>query len=158
MAARQILKQALKYFVTTLLGTATDTLVIWLLSTFWLDGNHFQKYILSPFISFECATLVNYFTAYFYVWKDRIATRSKGSFFGHFWKYNLSCISAFMLKMLILNAIALAFKWPAFVCNLIALSFSGILNFSINEFLIFAKKDKKQQKEEPLSTDPESLQ
>lgn len=154
----RLAKQMAKYTVTTLLGTAADTLVLWVLSTYLLDGNHVEKYIISPMISFECAVMVNYFTAFFYVWRDRIAHKTKGAFFSHFWKYNLSCISAFILKMVLLNAIALLFKWPAFVCNLIALCFSGLLNFSLNEFLIFAKKDKKPQTEEPLSADPDSQQ
>ena len=154
----RLAKQMAKYTVTTLLGTAVDTLILWVLSTYWLDGNHVEKYIISPMISFECAVLVNYFTAFFYVWKDRIAHRTKGAFFSHLWKYNLSCISAFLLKMVLLNAIALLFKWPAFLCNLIALCFSGLLNFSINEFLIFAKKDKKPQIEEPLSEGQDSQQ
>lgn len=158
MAGRHLFKQMAKYTVTTLLGTAADTVVLWVLSTYLLNGNHVEKYVISPMISFECAVLVNYLTAFFYVWRDRIAHRTKGAFFSHLWKYNLSCVSAFILKMVLLNAIALAFKWPAFVCNLIALCFSGFLNFAINEFLIFAKKDKKLQKEEPLTAGPDSLQ
>lgn len=158
MSARKLLKQMAKYTVTTLLGTAADTLVLWALSTYLLNGNHVEKYVISPMISFECAVLVNYFTAFFYVWRDRITHRTKGAFFSHLWKYNLSCISAFILKMLLLNAVALLFHWPAFICNLIALCFSGILNFSLNEFLIFAKKDKKPQTEEPLTADQDSLQ
>lgn len=156
MNVKQTLKQALKYLVTTLLGTATDTVVLWLISTYWLDGNHVEKYVISPMISFECAVIVNYFTAFFYVWRDRIAQRTKGAFFSHFWKYNLSCVSAFFLKMVLLNAVAFAFHWPAFVCNLVALCFSGILNFCINEFLIFSNKDKKPKTEEPLSEAPDS--
>lgn len=158
MAGRHLFKQMAKYTVTTLLGTAADTVVLWVLSTYLLNGNHVEKYVISPMISFECAVLVNYLTAFFYVWRDRIAHRTKGAFFSHLWKYNLSCASAFILKMVLLNAIALAFKWPAFVCNLIALCFSGFLNFAINEFLIFAKKDKRPQKEEPLTAGPDSLQ
>ncbi len=158
MAGRHLFKQMAKYTVTTLLGTAADTVVLWVLSTYLLNGNHVEKYVISPMISSECAVLVNYLTAFFYVWRDRIAHRTKGAFFSHLWKYNLSCVSAFILKMVLLNAIALAFKWPAFVCNLIALCFSGFLNFAINEFLIFAKKDKKPQKEGPLTAGPDSLQ
>lgn len=71
-------------------------------------------------------------------------------FFGHFWKYNLSCISAFILKMLILNGVAVAFKWDPVICNLVALCFSGILNFSMNEFVIFRKKEGKEPKEQNL--------
>ena len=63
----RLAKQMAKYTVTTLLGTAADTLVLWILSTYWLDGNHLEKYVISPMISFECAVMVNYFTAFFYV-------------------------------------------------------------------------------------------
>lgn len=158
MKILQVLKQALKYSLTTLLGTGVDTLVLWLLSTYLFDGNHFEQYILSPAISFECAVIVNYLTAFFYVWRDRIEKRNASAFFAHFWKYNLSCISAFLVKMLILNAIALLFGWPAFVCNLVALCFSGVLNFSLNEFLIFArKKSKKEPEEQTPSEAPEDL-
>ena len=101
-------------------------------------------------ISFECAVFVNFLTAYFYVWKDRVNREKSGVFFGHFWKYNLTCISAFLLKMLILNAVAVASKWDPVICNLIALCFSGVLNFVINEFVIFRKKEGKEPKEENL--------
>ena len=139
-----------KYIVTTLLGTITDTVVLWCLAHYVFGDSHFEQYIVSPCISFECAVFVNYLTAYFYVWKDRINRRKSGVFFGHFWKYNLSCISAFILKMLILNGVAVAFKWDPVICNLVALCFSGILNFSMNEFVIFRKKEGKEPKEQNL--------
>ena len=113
MAKRQLFKQMAKYTVTTLLGTAADTLVLWVLSTYLLNGNHVEKYVISPMISFECAVLVNYLTAFFYVWRERIAHRTKGAFFSHLWKYNLSCISAFVLKMVLLNnkRLGMVYQW-----------------------------------------------
>lgn len=159
MKILQVLKQALKYSLTTLLGTGADTLVLWLLSTYVFDGNHWEQYVLSPMISFECAVIVNYMTAFFYVWRDRIEKRNASEFLAHFWKYNITCISAFIVKMFILNAVALAMGWPAFVCNLVALCFSGILNFCINEFLVFARrKDKKSKETEFRKGAQESLQ
>ena len=47
--------------------------------------------------------------------------------------------------MLILNAIAVAFKLDPVICNLLALCVSGLLNFTINEFVIFRKKEEKQK-------------
>ncbi len=145
MRIKRILTQFVKYSTTTLLGTATDTFVLWLFSARILGESHFEQYILSPMISFECAVIVNYTTAFFYVWKDRISKHTFRSFLSHFWKYNLTCISAFIVKMLILNAIAVAFKLDPVICNLLALCVSGLLNFTINEFVIFRKKEEKQK-------------
>ena len=72
-----------KYIVTTLLGTITDTVVLWCLAHYVFGDSHFEQYIVSPCISFECAVFVNYLTAYFYVWKDRINRKKSGVFFGH---------------------------------------------------------------------------
>ena len=147
MGAKNTLGKLVKYFLTTLLGTATDTVVLWLMTDFVVGDNHFEQYVLSPIVSFECAVMVNYLTAYFYVWRDRITTRNKRGFFSHFWKYNMSCISAFILKMMLLNAVAVASQWDPVICNLIALCFSGLLNFAINEFVVFRKKEPKQPKQ-----------
>ena len=139
MNIKRLIAQAIKFSLTSLFGTATDTLVLWLLSAYVFGDSHFEQYVLSPLISFECAVIVNYTVAYFYVWRDRINIFSIGSYFSHFWKYNISCISAFIVKMLLLNAIAFATKWDPVICNLLALCASGILNFVLNEFEIFRR-------------------
>ncbi len=140
--------QALKFSLTSLFGTAADTAVLWALTTFVFTEGHFELYVLSPFISFECAVIVNYTVAYFYVWRDRINIFSVGSYLSHFWKYNLSCISAFLVKIMILNAIAVATGWDPVICNLLALCVSGILNFVLNEFVIFRKSSSSESLEE----------
>ena len=147
MDIKGLFTKIVKYIVTTLLGTITDTVVLWCLAHYVFGDSHFEQYIVSPCISFECAVFVNYLTAYFYVWKDRINRKKSGVFFGHFWKYNLTCVSAFILKMVILNGVAVASKWDPVICNLIALCFSGVLNFVINEFVVFRTKEAKESKE-----------
>lgn len=144
----KILIQYIKYSLSTLLGTITDTGVLWLVSTYLLGSSHVDQYIVAPCISFECAVIVNYTVAYFYVWRERIDRFSVGSFLGHFWKYNLSCISAFIVKMFILNAIAVAFKFDTVICNLLALCVSGVMNFALNEFLVFRRPSKKRAEED----------
>ena len=94
---KKILTQGLKFSLTSLFGTATDTLVLWLMTTYVMGATHFEQYVLSPLISFECAVIVNYTVAYFYVWRDRISIFTIGSYFSHLWKYNISCISAFIV-------------------------------------------------------------
>lgn len=141
MTKARTLRQLAKYFVTTLLGTAADCLVLWLLSDYVFPDNHVGQYILSPMLSFECAVMVNFLTAYFYVWKERIQKRSVQSFLSHFWKFNMSCLGAFMVKMVLLNILGAVFGWDPVICNLIALCFSGLLNFCINEFVVFKRKN-----------------
>ena len=145
---KKILTQGLKFSLTSLFGTATDTLVLWLMTTYVMGATHFGQYVLSPLISFECAVIVNYTVAYFYVWRDRISIFTIGSYFSHLWKYNISCISAFIVKMMILNAIAVTTKWDPVICNLLALCCSGLLNFTLNEFVIFRKPSSKKEEVE----------
>ncbi len=152
----KLLLQISKYTISTLPGTGVDTLVLWWMSNSILDGNHFEKYILSPTISFECAVIVNYLMAFFFVWRDRVDRHNFREFFAHFWKYNISCISAFLVKMLFLNIIGMLSHWQPFVCNLVALFFSGMVNFCLNEFLIFSGK-RNRKAEAPQEEDPEDL-
>ncbi len=140
--------QAIKFSLTSLFGTATDTVVLWALTTYVFGDAHVQQYIFAPMISFECAVIVNYSVAYFYVWRDRISIFSIRTYLNHFWKYNISCISAFVVKMLILNAIAVATGWDPVICNLLALCVSGLLNFVLNEFVIFKKSSSGKSIEE----------
>ena len=76
MDIKGVFTKIVKYIVTTLLGTITDTVVLWCLAHYVFGDSHFEQYIVSPCISFECAVFVNYLTAYFYVWKDRITGRN----------------------------------------------------------------------------------
>ncbi len=72
MKLGHLLKKGVKFSVTSLLGTITDTVVLWVMSKYVFGDNHFEQYVLSPGISFECAVLVNYTVAFFYVWRDRL--------------------------------------------------------------------------------------
>ena len=133
----------LKFVLSTLAGTAVDMLVLWLCSEVLLPATYGMKYILAPCISFECAVITNYSLAYFYVWKDRISQVSQRSYISHLVGYNLSCISAFLIKMAILLLLERLFHWHVLLCNIVALCFSGLINFLMNEKVIFAKTTKK---------------
>ncbi len=127
------------FSASTLVGTGVDMLVLWLLSDYALT-TFMGEYLLSPLISFECAVLANFVVAYFVVWRDRIHRRSVGSFFRHFVGYNLSCTGGFLIKMCFLLLIEHFFAWDVLLCNLVALMFSGLFNFSMNEWVVFRKK------------------
>ena len=130
----------IKFAVSTLAGTAVDMLVLWLCAHYLLDGSYWREYILSPFISFECAVLTNFTIAYFAVWRDRVSHFSFRSFLRHYGGYNLSCTGSFLVKLLILLLLERVFHWDVLICNIVALCFSGLLNFFLNERVVFSKK------------------
>ena len=135
-----LLKRFAGYFSASLLGTAVDTLVLWVCSHVFFSGSYFGRNILSPVISFECAVLVNFCTCYFFIWKDRISNYSTRSFFRHYGAYNLSCTGTFLVKIGLLQLIVLITRLDVVICNLIALCFSGLINFTMNDQVIFKRK------------------
>jgi putative flippase GtrA len=79
-------KRLPKFIGVNVLGTAVDTIVLWVFSHYILKG-YVGEYIISPVISFECAVLSNYIFSYFGIWKERRAT---GTFFKTYIIYNIS--------------------------------------------------------------------
>lgn len=73
----------LRFLLSTLAGTAVDMCVLWLCSDYLFKGHYWGEYLLSPFISFECALLINFAFAYYSVWRDRISAHTLRSFFRH---------------------------------------------------------------------------
>ena len=145
----------IKFAASTLAGTAVDMFVLWLCSDVILPKTYWAEYLLAPFLSFECAVLTNFTIAYFFVWKDRISHVSQRSYWRHFGGYNLSCVSAFLLKMAILLLWERAFHWDVLLCNIVALCFSGLLNFFLNEQVVFSKKRLPKPQEENLENEAE---
>lgn len=139
----KLLKRFLKYTGTSLAGTLVDTLVLWLLSDFVFSKGYWGQYIISPVISFQCAVITNYLIFYYYVWRDR--TREdirRHNFFRRFIGYDLSCSAVFLLRLGLLLLIEKFFGWDVVICNLVAMCFSGILNFTMNNHVIFRKRGK----------------
>ena len=134
-----IVKRFPKFFAGNLLGTAIDTLVLWLFSHFVFHG-YIGQVIISPVISFECAVMTNYVFSYFVTWKDRISQVSTRSFFRRFVGYNVTCTGTFILKMGVLMLIQWLTKWDVVICNLLALCVSGVVNFLMDNFVVFKKK------------------
>lgn len=132
-----------KFAGTSAVGSVVDTLVLWLLSDLVFTKGYWGEYIISPFISFQCAVAVNFTISYFYVWKDRTRKRPDASvcrFFKLFGGYNLSTSAVFLFRLGVLLLIERFTGWDVVICNLIAMCFSGIINFTINNLVIFKKK------------------
>ena len=130
----------LKFMLSTLAGTAVDCAVMWLLAEKLFTENEMAQLFIAPSVSFECAVFTNYVLAYFFVWKDRVKDRSLRNFFLRFFPYNVSCIAAFLIKMIQFVLIRHFAGLYVVVCNLLALAVSGLFNFIMNEWVIFRKK------------------
>lgn len=127
----------LKYSGTSLVGTLVDTLVLWVLSDLVFTKGYWGEYVVSPAISFQCAVVTNFLISYFYVWKDRKKTRNP---FLTFLYYDLSCTAVFLLRLGFLLLVERIFGWDVVICNLVAMCVTGIINFVMNNQVIFRKK------------------
>ena len=85
---------------------------------------------------------MDYVLCYFFVWGERVSHRSVGSFLRHMVGYNLSSVGAYLSKALVIALLgyltnsALDAVW----CDAVAMTFSGTVNFLLNERLIFRLK------------------
>lgn len=139
----KILIRYFKFLGTSIVGTIVDTLVLWFLSDLIFNRVYWTEYILSPIISFLCAVTVNFLISYFYVWKDRQVKTEQGKkrrFFKQYATYNLSSLGVFIFRLIILLAIERLTGWDVMICNLLAMGVSGVLNFIINNLIIFKKR------------------
>lgn len=131
----------IKFIGTSLVGTLVDTLVLWVLSDYAFTRGYWGEYIISPVLSFQSAVLVNYVISFFYVWKDRTdPLRSVGLFFRKYLTYNLSCSTVFLLRLGSILLIERFTGWDVVLCSLVAMCVSGLLNFLVNNNLVFRKK------------------
>ncbi|MBQ9877966.1 MAG: GtrA family protein [Bacteroidales bacterium] len=135
------LKRLGKHTAVSLLGTATDTLVLWFLSSV-VFKSYVGEYIVSPIISFECATLVNFLSSSKLVWRDRMQGENLKSYLKHFLKFNASYAGVFFLKMILLLGLERLTRWDVVWCNLIAVTICGFINFFMNEKVIFKDSSK----------------
>ena len=125
-----------KYVLVSAAGTGVDTAVLWLVSHH-IFHSFAGEYILSPFISFECAVLFNFICSFFLIWKDRMDIGNARTFISRYLLYNLSCTMTFLLKMGLLLFFKFLFGWDVIICNLTALCVSGIVNFVMSDRVIF---------------------
>lgn len=125
-----------KYVLVSAAGTVVDTAVLWLVSHH-IFHSFAGEYLLSPFISFECAVLFNFICSFFLIWKDRMDIGNARTFISRYLLYNLSCTMTFLLKMGLLLFFKFLFGWDVIICNLTALCVSGIVNFVMSDRVIF---------------------
>lgn len=143
MNAKDILIKIPKFIGSNLLGTVVDTAVLWVFSHYVFQS-YAGDYLLSPLISFECAVFTNFLCSFFFIWKDRVDNRPR-YFFRKYLFYNLSSSGVFLIKMGFLLLVELISGWNVVLCNLVALCFSGMINFSMGEWVIFRRRAETRQ-------------
>ncbi|MBR0286447.1 MAG: GtrA family protein [Bacteroidales bacterium] len=146
---KEIFGKFVMFTLTSMAGTIIDLGLHWLLASYAFDGSYWGSFWIAPTISFEVATLANFFIAYYLVWRERVSKPgSMRSLLRHLAAYNATCIGGYIIKFVAMQGFHFLFvsmNWlqdwsvePVF-CNLLGLCFSGIFNFVMNEFVIFNK-------------------
>lgn len=130
----------LEFFLTRNIGTLVDTAVLWLMADLVFKGSYVGENIVSPAISFELATMVNYITSYFWIYPRRIEKRTAGQFLRRFITFNLSSILGFLIKMVLLLLFKKWLGWHVVLCNLLALTVSGLFNFALTDRWVFSRQ------------------
>lgn len=137
----RLLVRYVKFLGTSIVGTMVDMLVLWIFSDFVFKEGYWGEYVFSPIISFQCAVSVNFLISYFYVWRDRrVSDSGIRRFVKLYLAYDLTGSAVFLLRLGILLLIERFTGWDVLLCNIIAMCFSGLLNFTISNLLIFRKK------------------
>lgn len=136
------------FTMTRNIGTLVDCLVLWFFADLVFKGSYVGENIVSPTISFEVATLVNYITSYFWIYRSRIPKGAgKRAFARRFLTFNLSSVFGFLIKMGFLLLFEHLFSWHVVVCNLLALCISGLFNYFFADLWVFGKKKPRPQHE-----------
>lgn len=138
-----VFSKYIKFIASRAIGTLVDTFVLWLCSAYLFGGGYWATYIISPFISFEVATMSNFLCSYYWIWRSRISHRGGRSFWRHFVGFNLSSGAGFVVKMVFLLLFERLFGWSVVVCNLVALTISGVLNYALADSVVFRKPSPK---------------
>lgn len=134
----------LKHLLFSLAGTGTDLLVLYVLTHLifrnFSEDTH-SGYVLicllSPAIAFELGNVVNFIMSSRVVWRDRMKGQSLKTHLKLFLGYNLSYTTVFFIKTGLFLGIQWLTKWDVMYCEMIALFVSGLLNFTMNDRVIF---------------------
>lgn len=130
----------LKFTLNGLLGTAIETVVLWLFSGFVFQ-NYIGDYIIAPIIAFEVELLFKFIISYYWIWDKKISTnQGYKSFISHLIPYNFFLTLGFLVRMALLLAFEKIFGWDVIICNLAAILLSGSLNFLFAEKIVFKNR------------------
>ncbi len=129
----------MKFSGSTMLGTVVDTIVLFVLSE-WVFETYAGRVLIAPTISFEAAVLNNFLFSYFWVWTSRV-NRTVEDLLKRFFVYNLNAALVFVGKLALLVVVNFFTGLHVVVCNLLALTVSGVVNFLVQDRLVFSNRE-----------------
>ncbi len=121
-------------------GTAVELLTLWLLSDI-LFHTRFTQFFLAPILAFECSIVVDFTLFSVFVWRENIGNNPRKGFLKRLLMFNISTAGVYLLRFLLIQVLHWLLGLGAVTCDLISMLFSGLLNFGINDRIIFAKDD-----------------
>ena len=130
-----MLKNFTKFALKGVAGIVVNTTILWIL-TRYLFESYFTTYILAPSISSEVSILFTYIICYFWIWNNRVHN-NKRDFFRRIPGYNATACISFGIKMALIITIERIFHFDVVICNLLAMTISGLINFLAGEKIIF---------------------
>jgi putative flippase GtrA len=129
-------RRLFRYLTASILGTAADLFFLWLYTLF--VESYSATYIIGPVFSFQIAMLINFTASCLWIWPDRIPKGQKHHFWKRFLSYDIAAMMILGVKMILIILLERLTGWGVLLCNLIALTVTGVLNFFIRERLIFS--------------------
>jgi len=130
------LRRLTRYFTASLLGTAADLFFLWLFTL--LVRSYSATYIVGPVLSFQLAMLINFAVSCLWIWPDRLQKGLKHHFWKRFAAYDIAALMILGIKMILIILLEQMTHWGVLLCNLVALTITGTLNFFIRERFIFS--------------------
>jgi len=135
---KKLVGRFVSFFLANIPGTLVDLGICWLLST-WVFHNYFGCYVVSPVVSSLCGSLVSFYVFYKVIWRDRVSEDSEATVWKRLLAFLSSTSTTFMLRIGLIQLVQVAFLVSPVVCNLVSMVFSGILNFVLDDKLVFKK-------------------
>lgn len=121
-------------------GTLIELLTLWLLSDV-LFHHYFAQFFIAPVIAFECSVIVDFLLFSRFVWRDTVDNTNHGSILRRLLMFNISTAGVYLMRLLLIQILHLIFGLGAVLCDLLSMIFSGLLNFGINDRIIFSKNN-----------------
>jgi putative flippase GtrA len=126
--------RSLRFVTTNLCGTVIETSVLAALGAIW--DRALLAYVLAPVLAFEVSVVHNFVASYLWVWPERVA-RGDRDLTRRLARYNLGVATVFLGRLALIVALGAGFGLPAAVSNLLALLVSGVVNYAVQDRIVF---------------------
>lgn len=124
-------RKLLRYLLSTSGGITAETILLWILSDYVWPDWELGISVIAPTLGFELCLLVNYSAVRYFVWRERQPS---------LWRFHVSNVSVYCVKMIFLLPVRYFAGINIVLCNFIAMALAGLMNFILNDRVVFRKK------------------